>query len=76
MAFNARGRQCGGTSRRAIPSSFAARGAPVPASVIVEADASMVASALDRMSLVEAVIKPTVGASGVGVELSAARARS
>jgi glutathione synthase/RimK-type ligase-like ATP-grasp enzyme len=36
--------------------------------VIVEADASMVASALDRMSLVEAVIKPTVGASGVGVE--------
>jgi glutathione synthase/RimK-type ligase-like ATP-grasp enzyme len=47
---------------------LAARGAPVPASVIVEADAWMVASALDRMSLVEAVIKPTVGASGVGVE--------
>ncbi len=47
---------------------LAARGAPVPASVVVDADASMVARALERMSLVDAVIKPTVGASGVGVE--------
>ena len=45
-----------------------ARGAPVPRSAIVEADAALVASALERMALAEAVIKPTVGASGVGVE--------
>jgi hypothetical protein len=32
------------------------------------ADAAAVASALDRLSLTDAVIKPTVGASGVGVE--------
>jgi glutathione synthase/RimK-type ligase-like ATP-grasp enzyme len=47
---------------------LAARGAPVPASAIVEADAARVAEALERMALRQAVIKPTVGASGVGVE--------
>ena len=47
---------------------LAARGAPIPASAVVGADAAMVAGALERMSLTEAVIKPTVGASGVGVE--------
>jgi len=47
---------------------LAARGAPVPTCAIVEADATPVAGALERMSLTEAVIKPTVGASGVGVE--------
>ena len=47
---------------------LAARSAPVPASLIVEADVTLVATALERMSLTEAVIKPTVGASGVGVE--------
>jgi len=47
---------------------LAARGAPVPASAIVEADAAVLAGALERMALTEAVIKPTVGASGVGVE--------
>jgi O-ureido-D-serine cyclo-ligase len=47
---------------------LAARGAPSPASALVGADAAMVAGALERMSLTEAVIKPTVGASGVGVE--------
>src|SRR5262245_51947952 len=47
---------------------LAGRGAPVPASVVVEADAAAVAGALDRLSLIDAVIKPTVGASGVGVE--------
>jgi hypothetical protein len=45
---------------------LAARGAAVPASAIVEADAALVAAALERMALTEAVIKPTVGASGVG----------
>ena len=47
---------------------LAARGAPVPASAVVAADAATVADALQRMALSEAVIKPTVGASGVGVE--------
>ncbi len=47
---------------------LATRGAPVPASVVVEADEAKVAGALEQMSLTEAVIKPTVGASGVGVE--------
>jgi len=47
---------------------LAARGAPVPASVIVDGDAAMLSDALERMALREAVIKPTVGASGVGVE--------
>jgi len=47
---------------------LADRGAPLPACAVVEADAAAVASALDRLSLTDAVIKPTVGASGVGVE--------
>lgn len=47
---------------------LAARGAPVPASAIVEADAATVVDALERMALTEAVIKPAVGASGIGVE--------
>ena len=47
---------------------LAARGARVPASAIVDADAAQVANALAQMALAEAVIKPTVGASGVGVE--------
>jgi len=47
---------------------LAARGASVPASAIVDADAALVAGTLARLALAEAVIKPTVGASGVGVE--------
>ena len=46
---------------------LAARGAPIPASRIVDVSASAVASALEELSLTDAVIKPTVGASGVGV---------
>ena len=47
---------------------LATRGAPLPVCAVVEADAAAVAGALDRLSLADAVIKPTVGASGVGVE--------
>src|SRR5262245_33165729 len=47
---------------------LAARGAPLPACTVVETDAAAVAGALERLSLTDAVIKPTVGASGVGVE--------
>jgi glutathione synthase/RimK-type ligase-like ATP-grasp enzyme len=47
---------------------LAGRGAPLPAGAVVEADAAALAGALDRLSLTDAVIKPTVGASGVGVE--------
>lgn len=47
---------------------LAALGASVPASAIVDADGALVAGTLARMALAEAVIKPTVGASGVGVE--------
>lgn len=47
---------------------LADRGAPLPAGAVVEADAAALAGALDRLSLTDAVIKPTVGASGVGVE--------
>jgi glutathione synthase/RimK-type ligase-like ATP-grasp enzyme len=47
---------------------LAARGVSIPASELVDAGAEMVAGALARMSLTEAVIKPTVGASGAGVE--------
>jgi len=47
---------------------LAAHGAPVPASAVVAADPAMVAEALQQMALSDAVIKPTVGASGVGVE--------
>src|SRR4029450_3957404 len=46
---------------------LAARGAPVPRCTIVEADAALVADALERMSLTHAGIKPTVGASGVAL---------
>jgi glutathione synthase/RimK-type ligase-like ATP-grasp enzyme len=53
---------------KAYLTELAARGAPVPRCTIVEADAALVADALERMSLTHAVIKPTVGASGVGVE--------
>jgi glutathione synthase/RimK-type ligase-like ATP-grasp enzyme len=47
---------------------LAARGVRVPPSVVVDADAEAIAGALDRLHLVDAVIKPTVGASGVAVE--------
>jgi glutathione synthase/RimK-type ligase-like ATP-grasp enzyme len=53
---------------KAYLTDLAARGAPLPACTIVEADTALVAGALARLSLREAVIKPTVGASGVGVE--------
>ena len=46
---------------------LAAQGAPIPASRVVDARASAVAGALEELSLTDAVIKPTVGASGVGV---------
>lgn len=49
-------------------SELATRGVRLPASTVVEADAAAVAAALDRLALAEAVIKPTVGASGCGVE--------
>jgi glutathione synthase/RimK-type ligase-like ATP-grasp enzyme len=47
---------------------LAARGVRVPPSVVVDADAQAIAGALDRLQLTDAVIKPTVGASGVAVE--------
>jgi glutathione synthase/RimK-type ligase-like ATP-grasp enzyme len=47
---------------------LSARGARLPASTVVEADATAVAEALDRLALADAVIKPTVGASGFGVQ--------
>src|SRR5438128_1537924 len=56
------------TLAKAYLTVLAERGAPLPACTIVEADAALVAGALARLSLREAVIKPTVGASGVGVE--------
>jgi glutathione synthase/RimK-type ligase-like ATP-grasp enzyme len=46
---------------------LAAQGAPIPSSRIVEGSASAVAGALEELSLTDAVIKPTVGASGIGV---------
>jgi glutathione synthase/RimK-type ligase-like ATP-grasp enzyme len=45
-----------------------ARGAPLPSSMVVDAEASALTKALERLALTDAVIKPTVGASGVGVE--------
>lgn len=45
-----------------------ARGAPLPSSMVVDADTSALTNALDWLALTDAVIKPTVGASGVGVE--------
>jgi glutathione synthase/RimK-type ligase-like ATP-grasp enzyme len=53
---------------KTYPIELAARGAPIPASVVVDADVSAVASGLERIALTDAVVKPTVGASGVGVE--------
>lgn len=47
---------------------LARRGAPIPATTVVDADAAAIAAALERLALAEAVIKPTVGASGFGVE--------
>jgi len=47
---------------------LASRGAQIPASRVVSADAASIAEALEQLALVEAVIKPTVGASGFGVE--------
>lgn len=45
-----------------------ARGVPIPRSRLVAAEPRAVASALDDLRLDEAVIKPAIGASGVGVE--------
>jgi glutathione synthase/RimK-type ligase-like ATP-grasp enzyme len=47
---------------------LAARGVRVPRSVVVDAEAGAITRALDRLELADAVIKPTVGASGVAVE--------
>jgi glutathione synthase/RimK-type ligase-like ATP-grasp enzyme len=44
------------------------RGAPVPRSLEVPADAASIADALRALSLHEGVIKPIIGASGFGVE--------
>ncbi len=45
-----------------------ARGAAVPRSRLVDAEPAAVAAALDALRLTEGVIKPAIGASGVGVE--------
>ena len=45
-----------------------ARGATVPRSRLVAAEPAAVAAALDALRLTEGVIKPAIGASGVGVE--------
>lgn len=45
-----------------------ARGAAVPRSRLVDAEPATVAAALDALRLTEGVIKPVIGASGVGVE--------
>ena len=47
---------------------LARRGAPVPRSMVAAAEPAAVASALSALGLRDAVIKPLVGASGVGVE--------
>jgi len=47
---------------------LAARGARIPVSLVVDADARAIALALEQLALADAVIKPTVGASGFGVE--------
>ena len=44
------------------------RGAPVPRSLEAAAEPGAIADALDALGLREAVIKPLIGASGVGVE--------
>jgi len=45
-----------------------ARGACVPRSLVVPAEAAAIAEALERLDLREAVVKPLIGASGFGVE--------
>jgi hypothetical protein len=45
-----------------------ARGAVVPRTVEVAADASAIAAALDSLELRTGVVKPLIGASGFGVE--------
>jgi len=45
-----------------------ARGAVIPRSRLVAAEPAAVAAALEALGLQEAVIKPAIGASGVGVE--------
>jgi len=45
-----------------------ARGAVIPRSRLVAAEPAAVAAALEALHLQEAVIKPAIGASGVGVE--------
>jgi glutathione synthase/RimK-type ligase-like ATP-grasp enzyme len=45
-----------------------ARGATIPRSRLAPAEPVAVAAALDALGLVEAVIKPLIGASGAGVE--------
>lgn len=45
-----------------------ARGAVIPRSRLVAAEPAAVAAALEALDLGEAVIKPAIGASGVGVE--------
>ncbi len=47
---------------------LAARGAAVPRTLEVAADARAVAGALERLGVREAVLKPLIGASGFGVE--------
>jgi len=47
---------------------LAARGATLPRSEVVPTTPRAVADALRRLGLTEAVVKPTVGASGFGVE--------
>lgn len=47
---------------------LAARGATVPRSRLADATPAAVAAALEALGLEEAVVKPAIGASGVGVE--------
>jgi glutathione synthase/RimK-type ligase-like ATP-grasp enzyme len=47
---------------------LASRGATLPRSAVVRADGGVVADALRRLGVTDAVLKPTVGASGFGVE--------
>jgi glutathione synthase/RimK-type ligase-like ATP-grasp enzyme len=47
---------------------LATRGAALARSAVLRADPASVADALQRLGMTDAVIKPTIGASGVGVE--------
>jgi hypothetical protein len=47
---------------------LAARGATVPRSAVVRADPTAVLRGLQTLGVTEAVLKPTIGASGYGVE--------